>query len=115
MSENDPVEARKLVIYFGEADHHGGRPLYEVILHRLQEMGIAGASALRGLAGYGGHGVLHTTAILRLSDDLPIRIEAIDLPEKIESVIPEILGLVKEGLVEVEIVQVYKFSPLKKR
>lgn len=115
MSENAPVEARKLVIYIGEADHHAGRPLYEVLLHRLQEKGIAGASAVRGLAGYGGHGVLHTTAILRLSDDLPIRIEAIDLPEKIEAVVPEILALVKEGLVEVESVRVYKFSPLKRR
>jgi PII-like signaling protein len=115
MEPSVPCKASKLVIYIGEADHLGGRPLYEVILHRLQEKGIAGGSATRGLAGYGGHGVMHTTAILRLSDDLPIRIEAIDLPEKIEAVLPEVLSLVKEGLVEVEPVTVHKFSPLKPR
>ena len=115
MTEKLPVETKKLVIYIGEKDHHASRPLYEVLLHRLQERGMAGASAVRGLAGYGGHSVLHTTAILRLSDDLPIRIEAIDLPKKIEAVLPDVLALVGEGLVETERVEVHKFSPLKKR
>lgn len=106
------IEAVKLVIYIGEADHHAGRPLYDVILHALQNNGITGASAFRGIAGYGGHGVMHTTAILRLSEDLPIRIEAIDALEKIEAVLPEILALVGEGLVETERVDVHKFPPL---
>ena len=108
-----PDDSRKLVIYIGESDHRGGKPLYEVILFLLQRKGIAGASAVRGLAGYGGHGVMHTTAILRLSEDLPIRIEAIDTREKIESVLPDVLDLVEEGLVEVETVRVYKTSPVK--
>ena len=106
-------EYRKLVVYIGESDHRGGKPLYEVILFLLQKRGVAGASAVRGLAGYGGHGVMHTAAILRLSEDLPIRIEAIDTRERIESVLPDVLDLVEEGLVEVENVRVYKTSPVK--
>ena len=106
------TQAVKLVVYIGEADHHAGRPLYDVILHTLQNKGITGASAFRGIAGYGGHGVMHTTAILRLSEDLPIRIEAIDTPGKIDAVLPEILSLVGEGLVETERVEVHKFPPL---
>ncbi|HKB72160.1 MAG TPA: DUF190 domain-containing protein [Thermoanaerobaculia bacterium] len=109
----DGEEFRKLVIYIGESDHRGGKPLYEVLLFLLQKKGIAGASAVRGLAGYGGHGVMHTTAILRLSEDLPIRIEAIDHREKIEAVLPDVLDLVDEGLVEVETVRVYRASPIK--
>ena len=98
---------RKLIIYIGESDRSGGHPLYDVLLHLLQKKQIAGASAFRGLAGYGSHGVLHTTAILRLSEDLPIRIEAIDLPEKIDAVLPEILELVPDGLVEIQDVTAY--------
>ena len=105
-------QALRLVIYVGEADHHAGRPLYEVLLHTLQRKGIAGASAFRGIAGYGGHGVMHTTAILRLSEDLPLRIEAIDEPARIEAVLPDVLALVGEGLVAVEPVDVRKFPPL---
>ncbi len=107
------ADFRKLVIYVGESDHRGGKPLYEAILFLLQKKGIAGASAVRGLAGYGGHGVMHTAAILRLSEDLPIRIEAIDARERIESVLPDVLDLVDEGLVEVENVHVYKTPPVK--
>jgi PII-like signaling protein len=110
---SEPTRAAKLVVYVGESDRRAGRPLYEVLLHLLQRRGVAGASAVRGLAGYGGHGILHTTAILRLSEDLPIRIEAVDSREKIESVLPDVLDLVTEGLVEVEDVQVYKVSPPK--
>jgi hypothetical protein len=109
----DTEDYRKLVIYIGESDHRGGKPLYEVLLFLLQKKGVAGASAVRGLAGYGGHGVMHTAAILRLSEDLPIRIEAIDRRERIEAVLPDVLDLVEEGLVEVETVRVYKTSPMK--
>ncbi len=98
---------RKLIITIGESDRSGGHPLYDVLLRLLQSRGIAGASAFRGIAGYGSHGVLHTTAILRLSEDLPLRIEAIDLPEKIDAVLPEVLELVREGLVEVQDVSVH--------
>ena len=98
---------RKLIIYIGESDRSGGHPLYDVLLRLLQKKGIAGASAFRGIAGYGSHGVLHTTAILRLSEDLPLRIEAIDLPEKIDAVLPEVLELVPDGLVEIQDVVVY--------
>lgn len=106
-------EFRKLVVYVGESDHRGGKPLYEALLFLLQKKGIAGASAVRGLAGYGGHGVMHTTAIVRLSEDLPIRVEAVDRREKIEAVLPDVLDLVDEGLVEVETVHVYKTPPIK--
>ena len=84
-------------IYIGESDHHDGRPLYEAIVALLRERGIAGATVLRGIEGYGRAARLHTSRILRLSEDLPILIEVVDREDRLRSVLPEIDALVGGG------------------
>ena len=69
----------------GENDHHDGRPLYQAVVERMRELGLAGATVLRGIEGFGAHARLHTTRLLRLSEDLPVIIEIVDAAEKIEA------------------------------
>ena len=95
-----------LRIFVGENDKHEGRPLYEWIVHKARDSGLAGATVLRGLEGFGAHSRLHTAKILRLSSDLPIVIEIVDTEEKIESFLPLIDDAVGEGLATVEKVEV---------
>ncbi|MFA5862190.1 MAG: DUF190 domain-containing protein [Candidatus Thermoplasmatota archaeon] len=92
-------EAVMLRIYVGEADKHGHEALYKHIVRLLRERGIWGATAYRGVMGYGAKSVLHAASPIRLSQDLPIIIEAIDRTDKIDAVLPELDALVKEGLV----------------
>jgi len=101
-----PKEGHLLRIFIGEDDHHEGMPLYEWIVHRAHEHGLAGTTVLRGLAGFGAHSRLHTAKILRLSTDLPIVIEIVDTKEKIEAFMPTIDGAVSEGLATLEKVEV---------
>ncbi len=101
-----PSEARLLRVFVGADDRHDGRPTYERILERARECGLAGATAFRGIAGFGAHSRIHTAKILRLSEDLPVMIEIIDAPDKIEAFLPELEALVDEGLVTVEAVRV---------
>ena len=101
-------------IYIGESDHHDGRPLYEAIVALLRERGIAGATVLRGIEGYGRAARLHTSRILRLSDDLPILIEVVDREDRLRAVLPEIDAMVGEGLITLEHVEVIAYrSPEK--
>lgn len=93
-------------IYVGESDHHGGMPLYQAIVRLLRERGIAGATVLRGIEGYGRTARVHTTRILRLSEDLPILVEAIDREDHIRAVLPELDALVQGGLITLEKVEV---------
>ncbi len=97
-------------IFIGEADKIGLRPLYRVILDRLKERGFAGATVIRGIAGFGPHSVYHTEKILRLSRDLPVVIEVVDSKEQIESFLPELDELVKSGIVTIEKVRVIKYT-----
>ncbi len=99
-------KAKVLSIYIGESDHHHHRPLYQVIVESLREKGLAGATVIRGIEGYGHHSRIHTAAILRLSEDLPILIQVVDTEERITSVMPLIDELVMEGLVTIEDVDV---------
>ena len=101
-------------IYVGESDHHDGRPLYEAIVALLRERGIAGATVLRGIEGYGRAARLHTTRILRLSEDLPILIEVVDREDRLRAVLPEIDAMVEGGLITLERVEVIVYrSPAK--
>jgi PII-like signaling protein len=101
-------------VYIGESDHHDGRPLYEAIVGLLRERGIAGATVLRGIEGYGRAARLHTSRILRLSDDLPILIEVVDREDRLRAVLPEIDAMVGEGLITLEHVEVIAYrSPEK--
>ncbi|NPA04718.1 MAG: DUF190 domain-containing protein [Crenarchaeota archaeon] len=96
----------RLRIYIGESDKYHGTPLYLYILRLLRSNGIRGATVLKGLAGYGSHSMIHLPAVLRLSEDLPLVIETVDEPEKIEKILPKIKEVVKEGLITKEEVEV---------
>ncbi len=88
------------------AGRHEGQPLYEWIVRKAKEEGLAGATVLRGLLGFGAHSRIHTSKILRLSTDLPIVVEIVDTEESIESFLPLIDEVIKEGLATVERVEV---------
>jgi uncharacterized protein len=98
-----------LRIYIGEADHEGGKPLFQVIVERLRERGIAGATVLRGIEGYGATSHLHTTRILRLSEDLPLVIEVVDAEARLRAILPELDALVGDGLITVQPVEVIAY------
>ncbi|HXG65087.1 MAG TPA: DUF190 domain-containing protein [Blastocatellia bacterium] len=105
ISEN----GRLLRIFIGESDHWEGKPLYEAIILKAREMGIAGATMLRGMMGFGANSRIHTAKILRLSEDLPIIVEIVDNAEKIERLLPVIDEMAQEGLVTLEKVRVIQF------
>lgn len=103
---NLPEQGHLLRIFIGESDKHEGKPLYEWIVMKAKEKGLAGATVLRGLEGFGAHSRIHTAKVLRLSDDLPIVVEIVDALEKIEAFIPTIDGAIKEGLATLEKVSI---------
>jgi PII-like signaling protein len=104
-----PQEALLLRIFIGEDDRYGGRPLYEAIVLAARDMHLAGATVLRGAMGFGHSSKLHTTKILRLSEDLPLVVEIVDSEERINEFLPVLDGLMGAGLVTLEKVtyQVY--------
>jgi PII-like signaling protein len=95
-----------LRIFVGEGDKHHGVPLYEWIVRKAREHGLAGATVLRGLEGFGAHSRLHTAKILRSSTDLPIVIEIVDTEGKIEEFLPTIDDAIGEGMATFEKVEV---------
>jgi uncharacterized protein len=99
-------EGQLLRILIGESDRWEGKPLYEALVFKAREMGLAGATMLRGLMGYGAASRIHTAKILRLSEDLPVIVEIVDSPEKISSFLLVVDEMVQEGLVTLERVQV---------
>lgn len=101
-----PRDGKLLRIFIGESDRHEGLPLYEWIVRKAREHGLAGATVLRGLEGFGAHSRLHTAKILRLSSDLPIVVEIVDTEEKIEAFLPVVDGAIREGLATLERVEV---------
>lgn len=103
-------DARRLTVFIGESDRWQGKPLYLAILERLKAEGLAGATVTRGVAGFGAHSRIHTAAILRLSEDLPMVIEVVDERERIERAVEFIAPMVREGLMVVEEVQVVKYT-----
>ena len=98
-----------LRIYIGESDTWHGRPLYQAIVEHLRERGLAGATVLRGIEGFGAKAHLHTTRILRLSSDLPVLIETVDQEDRIRAVIPELDTMVRDGLITLEKVEVIAY------
>jgi PII-like signaling protein len=101
-----PEDGCLLRIFVGESDRHEGKPLYEWLVLQAREAGLAGATVLRGIEGFGAHSRLHTAKILRLSEDLPIVIEIVDSAEKIEAFLPLVDGAITEGLATIERVRV---------
>lgn len=99
-------DARLLRIFIGESDTHDGRPLYQAIVELLREGGMAGATVLRGIEGFGKSSRLHAAHILRLSEDLPIVIECVDNNDKIDEILPALDQMIGDGLVTLERVDV---------
>jgi PII-like signaling protein len=93
-------------IYIGESDRWDGRPLHDAIVEKLRASGVAGATVLRGIEGYGRASRLHTASILRLSEDLPILIEVVDREERLRAILPEIDAMVDGGVITLEHVEV---------
>jgi PII-like signaling protein len=108
-----PSEAQLLRIFIGEADKAHGRPLYEVLVEEARRQGLAGATVVRGTLGFGAQSRIHTSKILQLSEDLPMVVEIVDAPERISQFLPLLDGLISEGLVTLEKVQVvlYRHDP----
>jgi len=103
-------DALLLRIFIGEDDKAGSQPLYEAIVLKAREMGLAGATVLRGPMGFGHSSVLHTTKILRLSQDLPLLIEIVDSEEKIGRFVAAIEPIIGSGLVTTEKVKVIRYG-----
>lgn len=101
-----PGEGSLLRIFIGEDDKHEGSPLYEWIVRKAREHGLAGATVLRGIEGFGAHSRVHTAKVLRLSTDLPIVIEIVDARDKIEAFLPIVDAAITEGLATIERVDV---------
>ncbi len=104
-----PENGKLLRIFIGESDRWHRQPLYEAIVLKARELGLAGATVLRGPMGFGASSHLHTAKILRLSMDLPIVIEIVDAEEKINLLLPHLDEMVSEGLVTLEDVRVLKY------
>ncbi len=102
-----PEEGSLLRIFIGESDRHQGKPLYEWIVKKARENGLAGATVLRGMMGFGAHSRMHTFHIERLSEDLPIIIEIVDVREKLESFLKQIDEVIEEGLATIEKVYIH--------
>lgn len=105
-----PREAVLLRIFIGEDDRIKGRPLYEAIVLKAREAGLAGATVLRGPMSFGKSSTLHTAKVLRLSEDLPIVIEIVDTQEKIDAFLPVLDSMMGSGLVTLERVQVLQYG-----
>jgi len=97
-----PSESLLLRIFIGETDKYEGRPLYKAIVEKARQRGMAGATVMRGLLGFGANSRIHTSQILRLSEDLPLVIESVDSEERINAFLPELDTMISEGLVTLE-------------
>lgn len=105
------VEARQVTIYVNSTDQWHGQPLYSAIVRLCQEKGIAGATVSRCVEGYGASRSLHTTRLLELSENLPVRVEVVDIPERIEPLLAALGGIIGEGLVTVSNVHILRYLP----
>lgn len=108
-------EATLLRLFVGERDRHGHEPLYEAIVLKAREHGLAGATVLRGSLGYGASSVLHAAKLLEISDDLPIVVEIVDREERIQSFLPVLDEMMSSGLVTLEKVRVLQYGLPAKR
>ncbi len=105
---NIPEDGYLLRVFVGESDKHGHIPLYEAIVQTARKAGLAGATVLRGLMGYGRHSVVHTSKILRLSEDLPRVVELVVSLQKIEAFLPTLDAMIRDGIVTLQKVRVIK-------
>ena len=104
-----PEEAKLLRIFIGEDDKHDGQPVYQLIVEEARRFGLAGATAYRGILGFGAHSRIHSNKILRLSQGLPMVVEIVDSKDKIEDFLPWLDSVIKEGLITMEKAQVIAY------
>lgn len=104
-------KALRVIVYFGESDHHEGKALYAALLELLKREGASGATVVRGLSGFGAHSRIHTAKIVDISLDLPLRLEWVDQPETVERLMPAVRRMVDDGLITVEEVDVVQYAP----
>lgn len=105
-----PEDAMLLRIFVGERDRHGHQPLYEAIVIKAREEGLAGATVLRGLLGFGCSSVLHTAKILELSEDLPMVVEIVDTEPRITAFLEHVDRMLESALVTLEKVRVLRYG-----
>ncbi len=91
--------AKVVAVYIGESDHWHGKPLYAAIVEKARELGMAGATVTRGIMGFGANSRIHTTAILRLSEDLPVVVQVVDRADRVDELLKHLDEMVTEGLV----------------
>ena len=112
------IEGKLIRIFIGEGDRHQRKPLYVAIVHLAREMGLGGATVLRGIEGFGADSVVHTTRLLRLSEDLPIIIEIVGTEQKLAPFLERVEALLDEvncgGLMTMERVEVIRYGPQKR-
>jgi len=105
------AEAKLLTIYVNSTDHWHGQPLYSAIVQLCRDRGIAGATVTRCVEGYGGSGHLHTSRLLELTENLPVRIEIVDISERIEPLLTALEPMIGEGLMTAVDVRIQRFLP----
>jgi PII-like signaling protein len=103
------TEARQVTVFINSTDQWHGAPLYSAIVRLCERKGIAGATVTRCEEGYGAGRQLHSTRLLELSENLPVRIDIVDLPERIDPLLAELEGMIGEGLVTISTVRVLRF------
>lgn len=106
-------KGKLLRIFIGESDTWHGKALYQAIVESAREQGLAGATVVRGIEGFGADSRLHTARILRLSEDLPVVIEIVDSEEKIQAFVPTVDEMVAEGLLTIETVEIIAYRSQK--
>jgi len=104
-------DSKRVTVYVGETDRHHGTPLYEAILAMLKREGVAGATAVRGLMGYGESAHMHAAHLLDVSEDLPVLVVFVDSNETVSRVLPLLDSMIGSGLVTVEDVTAIRYSP----
>jgi uncharacterized protein len=110
-----PTEGKLLRIFVGESDRWDGTPLYEAIVLEARKRGLAGATVIKGVMGFGAHSRIHTAKLLELSQDLPMVVEIVDAADKIEAFMPDLEKMVGDGLITIERADVLLYRPRPER
>ena len=113
MPDDDEMNGRGVRVraYFGERDHHQGKPLWSALLESLRREGAAGATVSRGIAGYGAHSKIHAASIVDLSADLPLILEWVDTEDRVQRLLPALEELLQGGLITTDPVTIVRYQP----
>lgn len=106
---NLPEEGMLLRIFIGESDKYKGKALYEQIVIKARELNLAGATVIRGIMGFGAHSRIHTAKLLALSEDMPVVVEIVDTEEKLNSLLPFLDEIMKDGMITIEKAKVIRY------